>query len=172
VTVKTGVIDGRAGFVLRRARLRAALTQSQVAERAGLPQSTVSAYESGRRQPTLPMLSKLLEAMGAELTLGAVDLPERLGPLTGPVGLRLRRCRAAIVEEADRHGLVNVRVLGAAARGEEQPGDRVELLVDQTPQAMITSLIGLAAVLEEFFDLSVHIVTTGQLEAEREAVAL
>lgn len=56
-----------AGRLIRRARAEAGLSQSQLAERAGVTQSVVSAYESGRRQPSLPMLERLLEATGGRL---------------------------------------------------------------------------------------------------------
>jgi len=134
-----------------------------VAARAGLPQSTVSAYESGGRQPTLPMLSKLLEAMGFELATTATPLPEHLAALSGPVGLRLRRHRQLIVEAAARHGVENVRVLGAAARGADRPGDRIELLVDENPTATPISHLNLTAELEEIIGLPVKIITTKEL---------
>lgn len=46
------------------------MTQRQLAERAGVQQPVISAYESGRRQPSLPMLQKLLAATGHRLDLG------------------------------------------------------------------------------------------------------
>jgi uncharacterized protein len=55
------------GDLLRLARVKAGFTQGQLAERAGVAQSLISAYENGRRQPTLPTLSRLLEAAGFEL---------------------------------------------------------------------------------------------------------
>lgn len=63
--------------MLRAARRRAGATQREVACRAQVTQPVVAAYESGRRQPTLPMLEKLLAACGAELTLG-LRRPRRL----------------------------------------------------------------------------------------------
>lgn len=55
--------------LLRAARQRAGLTQGQVADRAGLQQSVISTYESGRRQPSVPMLQRLLRATGFDLDL-------------------------------------------------------------------------------------------------------
>jgi len=51
------------------ARDKAGLTQAEVARRAGVPASMVSAYEHGRRQPTLPTLLRLLKAAGYELRM-------------------------------------------------------------------------------------------------------
>jgi len=55
---------GRFAALLRDARARAGLSQRQVAARAGVPQSTISTYERGRREPTLPTLDRLLRASG------------------------------------------------------------------------------------------------------------
>jgi transcriptional regulator with XRE-family HTH domain len=64
--------DGRdrvAGDLLRLARVKAGLTQAVLAERAGVAQTLISAYENGRRQPTLPTLMRLLEAAGFDLRM-------------------------------------------------------------------------------------------------------
>jgi transcriptional regulator with XRE-family HTH domain len=58
---------GRFAALLRDARARAGLSQRQVAARAGVPQSMVSTYERGIREPTLPTLSRLLRASGFQL---------------------------------------------------------------------------------------------------------
>lgn len=52
---------------LRRARRAAGLTQRALATRAGTSQATLSAYESGRKQPSVATLSRLLGACGARL---------------------------------------------------------------------------------------------------------
>lgn len=56
-----------AGNLLRLARLRRGLSQRQLAERAGVPQSTVGRIETYRQQPTLPLLAKLLAAADLEM---------------------------------------------------------------------------------------------------------
>jgi transcriptional regulator with XRE-family HTH domain len=64
------VVENRvAGDLLRLARAKAGLTQDQMAERAGVAQSLISAYENGRRQPTMPTLLRLLEAVGFDLRM-------------------------------------------------------------------------------------------------------
>lgn len=55
-----------AGDLVRDAREASGLTQVDVARRAGVPQSLVSAYETHRKQPTLPTLCRLLSAAGVE----------------------------------------------------------------------------------------------------------
>jgi len=54
---------------LRRAREEAGLSQSALAARAGTSQATISAYESGRKQPSVETLGRLLAATGRRLTV-------------------------------------------------------------------------------------------------------
>jgi transcriptional regulator with XRE-family HTH domain len=62
-------METSAGSVLREARRRAGLSQVELARRAGVTQSVVSAYESGARQPSVPTLARLVGATGFELEL-------------------------------------------------------------------------------------------------------
>ena len=55
--------------LLRYARLKAGLSQSELAKRAGVPRTMVSAYERDRRQATLPTMMRLLKAAGFELRM-------------------------------------------------------------------------------------------------------
>ena len=50
--------------ILREARTRARMSQTDVARHAGVAQSVVSAYESGRRDPSLRTFAKLVGATG------------------------------------------------------------------------------------------------------------
>ena len=93
-----------AGTLLRQARKRAGLSQVDLASRAGITQSVISAYESGQRQPSLPALARLIDAAGFELTLGLRRPPGRLRRLSGPVGRRVRRHREDLVAAAAAHG--------------------------------------------------------------------
>ena len=49
--------------MIRDARVRAQLSQTDLARRAGVAQSVISAYESDHRDPSLRTLTKLIEAM-------------------------------------------------------------------------------------------------------------
>ena len=53
---------------LRRAREAAGLSQSTLAARARTSQATISAYESGRKRPSVETLSRLFAATGLRLT--------------------------------------------------------------------------------------------------------
>jgi len=59
--------SGAAASLVRLARFRAGLTQRQLAERAGVPQSVIARIESGSRQPTLPTLERVLRGADVEL---------------------------------------------------------------------------------------------------------
>ncbi len=55
-----------AGDLLRHVRQSSRLTQAEVGQRAGVPQSLISAYETHQKQPTVPTLCRLLGAAGGE----------------------------------------------------------------------------------------------------------
>jgi transcriptional regulator with XRE-family HTH domain len=52
---------------LKRLRERAGLSQPQLAQRAGVPLSTLRGWEQGRREPSLGAAAKLARAMGITL---------------------------------------------------------------------------------------------------------
>lgn len=58
-----------AGSLIKDARLRSGLTQRQLAERAATSQSTIAAYERGRKTPTMETLLRILRAAGLELRM-------------------------------------------------------------------------------------------------------
>jgi len=55
--------------LLQLARLKANMSQRDLAERAGVPVTMISAYERDQRQPTLATLLRLLHAAGFDLRL-------------------------------------------------------------------------------------------------------
>lgn len=57
------------GALLKSARLRQGMSQTAFADLLGIAQPTLSAYESGHRQPTVPTLLRLLERAGLELRM-------------------------------------------------------------------------------------------------------
>jgi len=58
-----------AAGLLRLAREKANMTQSALAAEAGVSQQSISAYETGRKEPTLPTLQRLLAAAGLEMRI-------------------------------------------------------------------------------------------------------
>ena len=61
------------GDLLREARLRAGLTQQELARRAGTSQSAIARWESGDVLPSLERLRALIRACGLELTFGLAN---------------------------------------------------------------------------------------------------
>ena len=58
-----------AAGLLQLARRKAALSQSQLAARADVPPTMISAYERGQRDPTVGTLLRLVAAAGFEVRL-------------------------------------------------------------------------------------------------------
>ncbi len=100
------------GDLLREARLRAGLTQKELARRAGTSQSAIARWESGAVQPSLERLRELIRACGLELTFRLFDyddsydyfIEERLGMTPE------ERLRQSLAEER-----VYEKIRGAAA---------------------------------------------------------
>ena len=51
---------------LKESRIKAGLTQEQLAEKLGVAKSTLSGYESGNREPTVATISKALEILNID----------------------------------------------------------------------------------------------------------
>ena len=64
-----------AGNLIKIARAETGLSQREVAKRAGTSQATLSAYETGRKSPTLETLARVVRAAGMDLriTLAPLD---------------------------------------------------------------------------------------------------
>lgn len=62
-----------AGNLIYVARKQAKLSQRELASRAKTSQAAIAAYESGKRNPTLDTLQRIVGAAGKELRIGLVD---------------------------------------------------------------------------------------------------
>jgi hypothetical protein len=166
-------VSATAGQLLRRARTAARLSQTDLARRAGVAQSVISAYETDSREPGLETLIRLVEATGHQLVLEIVPAPQRtLGLPDTPLGRRLRRHRRAIVEVARRRGAHNVRVFGSVARGQDDSDSDIDLLVDLDPDQSLVGLAGLRRELAELLGVDVDIVPANALKAKMRNEAL
>ncbi len=166
-------MSGTPGQLLRDARRRARLSQTDLARRAGVAQSVISAYESDRREPGMAMLTKLIEATGHQLTLNVEPVPgRRLGLPDTPLGRRLRRHRRAVIDLAERRGLRNVRVFGSVARGEDREGSDIDLLVDVDEGVGLVAIAGLARELTELLGVPVDVVPADSLKRTLRAYVL
>ncbi len=154
------------GTLIRDARRRAGLSQTELARRAAVAQSVISAYESDRREPGLAMLTKLIEAAGHELVVGVrPSATLRRGLPDTPLGRRLRRRRRAVIEAAARRGASNVRVFGSVARGEETEQSDVDLLVDLDAAVGLVGLAGLAREIGDVLGADVDVVPADSLKS-------
>ena len=93
-----------AASLLQLARLRAGLSQAELARRARTSQSSIALYEAGRRSPSMDTLERLLGAAGFELRvqLEPIDDHEEvllrwLATLPPPEARRFEREQAARV---------------------------------------------------------------------------
>ena len=155
-----------AGAVIREARRRSGLSQAELARRARVSQPVISAYETGRREPGMSMLAKLVEASGHTLSVNIVDVPDTPRGLPDtPVGRRLRRRRRAIIDAAERRGAMNVRVFGSVARGTDTKASDVDLLVDLAPDVGIVGLLGLEREIAEILGREVDVIPAANLKA-------
>jgi predicted nucleotidyltransferase/DNA-binding XRE family transcriptional regulator len=161
-----------AGALIRAARTRARLSQTDLARRVGVTQPVISAYELGRREPGVVTLSRLIAATGHELVVEARPTPGmRPGLPDSRLGRCLRRNRRAIVETAARRGARHVRVFGSAARGDDDAASDVDLLVDLDPGVSLVGIAGLTRELSELLKVRVDVVPAADLKGSiRESV--
>jgi len=135
------------------------MSQAELARRARVSQSVISAYENGRREPGMAMLSKLVQAAGHRLR---VDVVPEAGAARGlpdtPMGRRLRRHRRAVIETAERRGVTNVRVFGSVARGDDTEASDVDLLADFGADVGLVALASVERELQETLGRAVDVV--------------
>jgi len=139
--------------VVRDLREAAGLSQAELAERSGVAQSNISAYESGRRRASRDMLRRLREA--------ARPLPHEA------LATRRDQLRALATE----FGLSNVRVFGSAARGTDRPGSDLDIVVTRAPGTGLLTLARFAQQASDLLGVDVEVVTDGGLRADHEILA-
>lgn len=71
------------GELIEVARRRAGLTQEELAERAATSRPTLSAYESGRKSPTLATAERILHVAGFVLSLDSRPAFRQVKPTRG-----------------------------------------------------------------------------------------
>jgi transcriptional regulator with XRE-family HTH domain len=96
------------GGNLRRARLRAGLTQAQLSAAAPLDRAAISRLECGERAPDLPTLLRLCTALAVK----PADLLHGIGPKLSPRRIRRRQNASA----ADPAGLFGENLRWARKR--------------------------------------------------------
>ena len=100
------------GELVREARKRAALTQRELAERAGTTRSGIARLESGRTSPSLEDVQRLMRLAGFELLVELAPFDD-----SDRVQARARRHRSAEDNvESNRRSIAQVREMREAVR--------------------------------------------------------
>lgn len=72
VGIRSDTLHGMPETIIEQARRRAGLTQLELSERAATSRPTLSAYESGRKSPTLDTAERILRVAGFEIAIDRV----------------------------------------------------------------------------------------------------
>ncbi len=135
---------------VRELRRAAGLSQTELARRSGVAQSNIAAYETGRRQASASMIERLQDA--------ARPLPHDA----------LAAHRRELEDLAAEFGLRNLRVFGSAARGADQPGSDLDLLVSRDRGVGLLTMAGFAEAAEDLLNVAVDVVSDGGFPADHE----
>jgi transcriptional regulator with XRE-family HTH domain len=149
-----------AAAIIREARLRADLTQVQLAKRAGVTQSVISTYENGRREPSLAALQRLLLAAGFRTAIDLQPVAER-----PPLRDLLARHRDELVAVLRAHGAVRVHQLSDGP-DRTRPDEDVTgggIVVELTPAAGIFALMRMQDEAERILGVRVDVLTADAL---------
>lgn len=135
-----------AGDDVREARLRAGLTQHELARVSAVRQPNIAAYENGKRKPSKQMRARLLSA--------AMRRPSVI----------LAEHRAEVLTAAAANRAYDVRVFGSIARGEDRPDSDIDLLVTFADDASLFDQAGLIDDLEALLGRHVDVVSERALQ--------
>lgn len=116
------------------------MSQAELAGACGVPQPNISAYETGRRRPSAEVLGRILRALESR--------PSD----------RIRLHRETIRELVAKHHATTPRLFGSVARGDDEPGSDVDLLVDFTAEASLLDEVGLRLELSDLLRVDVDVV--------------
>lgn len=122
------------------------MSQSQLARLARVPQPNLSAYENGRRMPTPEVLDRIRRA------------------LAGRPSTRVDQHRESIRVLVAEHHAVTPRLVGSIARGDDEPGSDVDLLVEFTDEASLLDEIGLRLALADLLQVEVDVIAVDTLK--------
>lgn len=136
---------------LRRARSEAGWTQHDLERATGIRQSTIAAYETGRRAPGQDACRRILTSIG----LRPSDLLDRHRD-------EVRRALAEL-------GITDARVFGSVARGDDDEGSDVDILLTPPHGADFVDMAALDARLEQIIGTDVDIVSVRSLDPGRDA---
>ena len=128
------------GFDLRAERRAARLSQQQLAQRCGISQSNISAFETGSRRPEKATIAKLQRALRPYPAEALADNAAELLAL------------------ADAHGLGAVRVFGSITSGTDTWDSDIDLLVSASPGTGVFTLAAFAAAASDLLGYPVDVL--------------
>ena len=114
-----------AADLLRTARMQAGMSQSAVAELAKTSQSAIATYEAGKREPTLPVLQRLLAATGHQFSLAV--LPDS-------AGYRIADLALDIAQSPANDDKKKLRYVFEFMRGAQEDAAPVNVLISAEPK--------------------------------------
>lgn len=165
-------VNDRTATLLRSARQRAGMTQTQLANAAGVAQPVVSQYETGTREPAFSTLERLVAATGSTLELRTHSRS------TGPARRALDAHRDQLRALLTTHGLRNARVFGSVARGDDHEQSDLDVVAIVPPSMGAVGLLHVRAEAARLLGVSVDIVPERDLapgilrDVTRDAIAL
>jgi len=119
--------SSKSGALVKAARMRAGLTQAQLAELADTSQSAIAAYEAGEREPTIPVLQRMVSATGHRLLI-EIDSNRSLYRLTD-LALDIKKVPKRDITK-------RMRLVFEFLRGAEEDGHSLQLLITAEPQSI------------------------------------
>ncbi len=120
------------------------MSQSQLARAARVSQPNLSACENGRRSPSLEVLDRIARALRGR-------------------ALRVQQHRDAIRALVTEHHATTPRFFGSVARGDDEAGSDVDLLVEFTDEASLLDEVGLRLALRDLLQIDVDVVAADAL---------
>lgn len=141
---------------IRSARLRAGLTQAELAKRLGTSQPAINRYERGTVTPRPAMLARILAACRGKRPSDA-----------------LMEHRREVLEILSRDGAGLVLVFGSVARGEDTADSDIDILVDHLdPHTYVWGIPRARDELEELLGFPVDLGEVGSLKPTVAVAAL
>lgn len=141
--------------------MRAGMTQVELAARARISQSVVSAYESGRREPGFETVNHLLASAGFTVDLVLTPSVDR-----SPLRVAVDKNRSRLTRELKKLGASRVRLFGSVARGEDGPQSDIDLLVDIDTDVGLFALGRMRTEAERILHAVVDIVPANSLKPD------
>jgi hypothetical protein len=143
-------LSGLPAELLRRARRKRGLSQRGLAVAAGVSPTVVARIESGKTQPTLTTLAKLLAGAGFA---PSVELVSTARPST-----LLTAHREELARLTERYRVRSIKVFGSVALGTDRPDSDLDLLVEFEPSVPGLARVDFAEAVEDLLGVKVDMI--------------